>query len=701
MHSSAEPVKFQPYASSVDFSFWHELTKRKLDTWHLSEERVTLRGSFAVRGAGTSGLPLQMRVTGEGFSDLHERLGAGEGQVRVAGSLWNTNTVEGFQGLDRKALVDAVCVEMSNAVETGLALKDPMVLQRFIIICFADLKRYKFLYWFAFPSLQCGNPTLECAPQPFGTDEREANFLRSWRASEAAQRDGVGFFRAADGSVLSWTEGPLGLAHGEDVTLGLMDGGTLADYPGWAARSVLAYIFSSAYPRKVSRLTLICVRGLDSTKNWRVFKIDSGVNETNARLEGVAMWERDHKQRNKPQLVNLSDQMDPVKVNATAVDLNLKLMKWRLAPELDLAGISAQRCLLFGAGTLGCHVARALLGWGVRSITFVDSGRVSHSNPVRQSLFEFNDCLDGGRPKAEAAAAACKRVFPECNAKGIQCTIPMPGHPMGEADVKQSMAILQAAVNECDVLFLLTDSREARWLGTVLGAVKRKIVINAALGFDSYLVMRHGNRSSILDSITSNATTTTTATTSTTMTINVDMSMSSSADLSSSSSAAISHTSSSPVLGCYFCSDVVAPTDSLRNRTLDQQCTVSRPGVSFMASALAVELLVSVLQSPLRDLAPADTGKTNSESTGNCLGIVPHQMRGFLSNYSNLLVVGHAYDRCTACSRSVLEGFVNDPVGFVSKCCTSASFLEDITGLTDMKNESVDFESADEDFSME
>ena len=86
-------------------------------------------------------------------------------------------------------------------------------------------------------------------------------------------------------------------------------------------------------------------------------------------------WERDDKNRLKPRKADLSESMamDPEKLAREAVDLNLKLMRWRQAPTLHVDAISKSKIVLVGAGTLGCSVARTLLGWGVRNITFIDA----------------------------------------------------------------------------------------------------------------------------------------------------------------------------------------------------------------------------------------------------------------------------------------------------------------------------------------
>jgi len=142
-------------------------------------------------------------------------------------------------------------------------------------------------------------------------------------------------------------------------------------------------------------------------------------------------------------------------------------------------------------------------------------------------------------------------------------------------------------------------------------------------------------------------------------------------------------------LGCYFCNDVVAPGDSTQNRTLDQQCTVTRPGVSMLAAGLAVELMVSVIQHPSGVYAGATIfGDTEEDPfTESFLGAVPHQIRGFLSRFYQLMPVSNAFDCCTACSEAVVNAYESDGFDFLLKVFEDTDFLEETTGLKKLHEE--------------
>ena len=66
---------------------------------------------------------------------------------------------------------------------------------------------------------------------------------------------------------------------------------------------------------------------------------------------------------------------------------------------------------------------------------------MSYSNPVRQSLYEFKDCQAGGAPKAAAAAAKLRAIFPAVAAQGIEMTIPMPGHSLSASELPEACTV--------------------------------------------------------------------------------------------------------------------------------------------------------------------------------------------------------------------------------------------------------------------
>ena len=196
-----------------------------------------------------------------------------------------------------------------------------------------------------------------------------------------------------------------------------------------------------------------------------------------------------------------------------------------------------------------------------------------------------------------------------------------------------------------------------------MGKAAGKIVLNAALGFDSFVVMRQGLPATQPGELE---------------------------------------------LGCYFCNDVVAPADvraapqpplplvlrppltaAVRSRTptLDQQCTVTRPGVAPLASALAVELLVSVLQHPAGARAPpsSDGDGDGDGADAHPLGALPHTLRGSLATFRTLALHGQPYDCCAACSPRIVARYRDHGWAFVHRALTEPGWVEDVSGLREVQ----------------
>ncbi|XP_062056439.1 ubiquitin-like modifier-activating enzyme ATG7 isoform X2 [Lepus europaeus] len=711
-------LQFAPFSSALDVGFWHELTQKKLNEYRLDEAPKDIKGYYY--NGDSAGLPARLTLE---FSAFDMSAPTPARCCPALGSLYNTNTLESFKAADKKLLLEQAANEIWESIKSGAALEDPVLLNKFLLLTFADLKKYHFYYWFCYPAL-CLPESIPLIQGPVSLDQRfspkQIEALKH-AYDDLCQREGV---TALPYFLIKYDENTVQvslLKHYSDffqgqrtkMTVGVYDPCNLAQYPGWPLRNLLvlaAHRWSSsfrsvevlcfrdrtmqglrdvahsiifevklpemAFSPEEAPLGFSCRVQVTSINTVAVIRQNKGSLNTSAAAPSqphdcpkAVGWEKNQKGGMGPRMVNVSGCMDPKRLAESSVDLNLRLMCWRLAPTLDLDKVVSAKCLLLGAGTLGCNVARTLMGWGVRHITLVDNAKISYSNPVRQPLYEFEDCLGSGKPKALAAADRLQKIFPGVNARGYNMSIPMPGHPVNFSSVtleqaRSDVEQLEQLIGNHDVVFLLMDTRESRWLPTVIAASKRKLVINAALGFDTFVVMRHGlkrpKQQGAGDLCPSHP--------------------GGPADLLGSSLFA---NIPGYKLGCYFCNDVVAPGDSTRDRTLDQQCTVSRPGLAMLAGALAVELMVSVLQHPEGGYAIASSSDDRMNEPPTSLGLVPHQIRGFLSRFDNVLPVSLAFDKCTACSSRVLDQYEQEGFGFLAKVFNSShSFLEDLTGLT-------------------
>ncbi|XP_059612507.1 ubiquitin-like modifier-activating enzyme ATG7 isoform X2 [Phlebotomus argentipes] len=670
----SEILQFTPFTSFVHPSFWHKLAENKINVDRLCDSAKKICGFYSNVDATNCLVEVECTAFNQEFS-------VPKNCFFAHGTLHNKNTIEDFKEVEKSKFLQEEGNRIAQLISSGKCLEDPSLLVNFVLLSYADLKKYKFYYWFAFPApleaiLHVSKPPAKVT-DVFTAEQIEVIRKNYLTIEDARKRSffilediGHGFKIHALSDVISDSDKENNF-RGTDLTkiyFGFSDPSEYAN-PGWQLRIFTAFL-SFLCPN-------LCGGAVNflSVKLKRQLTIDESVVYV-ARMPEKSInfgedvkwigWEPNSVGKYLPRVVSMADSMDPEKLAETSVNLNLKLMRWRIVPELNLDVIADTKCLLLGAGTLGCSVARNLLSWGVNCVSFVDYGNVSYSNPVRQNLFKHEDA-QFSRPKAATAAKRLLEIYPALTTKGISLHIPMPGHPIGDSTREQTIKDIQTLeklIAEHDVIYLLMDSRESRWLPTVLGNVHEKIIINAALGFDSYLVMRHGTRKSPPEPI----------------------------DYKKHEKKGLKCIPGNH-LGCYFCNDVTAPGNSMRDRTLDQQCTVTRPAVSNIAGSLAVELMTTLLQHELREFAPAFvvTSSANREDAEvipeGILGVLPHSIRGVISSFEQILPATEKFPQCIACSESILAEYRKRKVDFILDALNTSKYLEDLTGITDMMKE--------------
>ncbi|KAH8416033.1 hypothetical protein KR222_006922 [Zaprionus bogoriensis] len=663
-------LQFAPFKSFVSPTFWHKLAELKLDYDRLSDTERSIFGHYTNRKASACLLEVD-------YSAYNSTAQTPKFCHAAVGKIYNKNTIEEFKALDKTALLAHEGRQLLADMANGRVQADPSLLARFFVLSFADLKSHRFWYLFAYPCPLTPVLQLQCDPQLIRALPNSAAYVEAIRALPAEQQN---FFllhvNEQDGV---FEARRLSEFNEQDIEHYVYCFADPSEYenPAWLMRNYVAFLLQLCPTLVGKTLKFLGLRygqelQLDNSLLWQVQQAER-CDYAQAQFVG---WQLNELNKLQPLRVDMSDSMDPAKLAETSVNLNLKLMKWRLVPDLNLELMAQTKCLLFGAGTLGCAVARNLLSWGFRHITLLDNGKVGYSNPVRQSLYTHADASAGNRPKATTAAQRLREINPSAECVGHVLEIPMPGHTIGDslrAQTQRHLQLIEQQVQAHDVLFLLTDSRESRWLPTMLGAVHQKIVINAALGFDSYLVMRHGStREQVGDAA------------------------------AASKEIAGLKCIAGQQLGCYFCNDVTAPGNSLKDRTLDQQCTVTRPGVSNIAASYAVELLVALLQHPLKEAAPAYYAQRRGEQEDQqaqlpegLLGILPHSIRGQLCNYENILPATQKFAQCIACSERVLQAYRSEGHAFLFKTFETAKYLEDLTGISEfmrLNSEIIDFD---------
>lgn len=136
--SEPKTLQFSPPQSSFNPSFWETLYERKLNIYKLANPSIEVSPQYEISSNGSPG----------SISFSANSFGESSSLKSLLTKLILTDSLEEFTAFDKRALLEKISAEGLAVMITGEAIERPELLQRFALLVFADLKSYKFFYWF-------------------------------------------------------------------------------------------------------------------------------------------------------------------------------------------------------------------------------------------------------------------------------------------------------------------------------------------------------------------------------------------------------------------------------------------------------------------------------------------------------------------------------------------------------------------------
>nr|VWO96764.1 Ubiquitin-like modifier-activating enzyme ATG7 (ATG12-activating enzyme E1 ATG7) (Autophagy-related protein 7) [Ganoderma boninense] len=232
--------------------------------------------------------------------------------IAARGSLKNFNTIEDFKNADKAALFGALADKIWTSITVD---RLTALLTRFLIITFADLKKYKYYYWFAFPAFaakpaweidgdwasaesKLGADALHASPRPFFLVRTSAG-----QTITAPVEEYQSFFANVPPS---------------ERAIGFVDPSAVPTNPGWPLRNLLAYL-RALYPNDAAQgFRILCWRNTEAPTATGAWKshfgvVKQGAGETPAATDkpSAVGWEKNVHGKLGARVADLTPMMDP------------------------------------------------------------------------------------------------------------------------------------------------------------------------------------------------------------------------------------------------------------------------------------------------------------------------------------------------------------------------------------------------------